>query len=87
MLIATWNVNSLRVRLTQLKDWLAANPVDVMVLQVDSGLAALACGLLDNSAFGEAVAQAFSADPDFNPSKAMALLIRHGLLVGTRHQH
>lgn len=61
--------------------------LDVMVLQVDSGLAALACGLLDNSAFGEAVAQAFSADPDFNPSKAMALLIRHGLLVGTRHQH
>jgi exodeoxyribonuclease-3 len=33
MLIATWNVNSLRVRLTQLKDWLAANPVDVIVLQ------------------------------------------------------
>ena len=33
MLIATWNVNSLRVRLTQMKDWLAANPVDVMVLQ------------------------------------------------------
>jgi exodeoxyribonuclease-3 len=33
VLIATWNVNSLRVRLTQLKDWLAANPVDVIVLQ------------------------------------------------------
>jgi exodeoxyribonuclease-3 len=33
MLIATWNVNSLRVRLQQLKDWLAANPVDVIVLQ------------------------------------------------------
>ena len=33
MLIATWNVNSLRVRLAQLKDWLAANPVDVIVLQ------------------------------------------------------
>jgi len=33
MLIATWNVNSLRVRLAQMKDWLAANPVDVMVLQ------------------------------------------------------
>ncbi len=26
-LIATWNVNSLRVRLPHLKDWLAANPV------------------------------------------------------------
>ena len=33
MLIATWNVNSLRVRLPHLKDWLAANPVDVLALQ------------------------------------------------------
>jgi exodeoxyribonuclease III len=33
MIIATWNVNSLRVRLTQLKDWLAQNPVDVVALQ------------------------------------------------------
>jgi len=31
--IATWNVNSLRVRLPQLKDWFAANPVDVIALQ------------------------------------------------------
>ena len=29
----TWNVNSLRVRLPQLKDWLAANPVELMALQ------------------------------------------------------
>jgi len=33
VIIATWNVNSLRVRLQQLKDWLAANPVDVVALQ------------------------------------------------------
>jgi exodeoxyribonuclease-3 len=33
MLVATWNVNSLRVRLPQLKDWLAANPVDAIALQ------------------------------------------------------
>ena len=33
MKIATWNVNSLRVRLPHLKDWLAANPVDAIVLQ------------------------------------------------------
>ena len=33
MKIATWNVNSLRVRLSHLKDWLAANPVDAIVLQ------------------------------------------------------
>jgi exodeoxyribonuclease-3 len=30
---ATWNVNSLAVRLPQVLDWLAANPVDVLVLQ------------------------------------------------------
>lgn len=33
MKIATWNVNSLRVRLAQLRDWLAASPVDVLGLQ------------------------------------------------------
>ncbi len=33
MRIATWNVNSLRVRLPHLRDWLAANPVDVIALQ------------------------------------------------------
>jgi exodeoxyribonuclease-3 len=31
--LATWNVNSLRVRLPQMRDWLAANPVDAIVLQ------------------------------------------------------
>jgi len=33
MKIATWNVNSLKVRLPHLLDWLAANPVDVVCLQ------------------------------------------------------
>ncbi len=33
MLLATWNVNSLRVRLPHLRDWLAANPLDVLALQ------------------------------------------------------
>lgn len=33
MQIATWNVNSLAVRLPQLLAWLAANPVDALVLQ------------------------------------------------------
>ena len=33
MLIATWNVNSLRARLAHLTDWLARNPVDVIALQ------------------------------------------------------
>jgi exodeoxyribonuclease-3 len=33
MELATWNVNSLSVRLPQLLDWLSANPVDTIVLQ------------------------------------------------------
>ena len=33
MRLATWNVNSLAVRLPQVLDWLAAHPVDVLVLQ------------------------------------------------------
>ncbi len=31
--IATWNVNSLRVRMPQLLQWLEANPVDLITLQ------------------------------------------------------
>ncbi len=33
MQIATWNINSLSVRLPQVLDWLADNPVDVLALQ------------------------------------------------------
>ncbi len=33
MRLATWNVNSLKVRLPHLLEWLAANPVDVVCLQ------------------------------------------------------
>lgn len=33
MKFATWNVNSLAVRLPQLLDWLVTNPVDAVVLQ------------------------------------------------------
>ena len=33
MKLATWNVNSLTVRLPQVLAWLAANPVDALVLQ------------------------------------------------------
>ena len=33
MKLASWNVNSLGVRLPQVLDWLAANPVDVLALQ------------------------------------------------------
>ena len=31
--IATWNVNSLRVRLPHVLEWLAANPVEVLAIQ------------------------------------------------------
>ena len=33
MRLATWNVNSLKVRRPQVLDWLAANPVDALCLQ------------------------------------------------------
>ena len=33
MKLATWNVNSLAVRLPQVLAWLQANPVDVLGLQ------------------------------------------------------
>ncbi|TNF59691.1 MAG: exodeoxyribonuclease III [Burkholderiales bacterium] len=33
MKLATWNINSLNVRLPQVLEWLAANPVDVLALQ------------------------------------------------------
>ncbi len=33
MRLATWNINSLSVRLPQVLDWLAANPVDALGLQ------------------------------------------------------
>ena len=33
MKIATWNINSLTVRLPQVLDWLTANPVDALCLQ------------------------------------------------------
>jgi exodeoxyribonuclease-3 len=31
--VATWNVNSLRIRLQQVTDWLGSTPVDVLALQ------------------------------------------------------
>jgi len=48
MQLATWNVNSLNVRLSQVIDWLDANPVDVLALQelklTDDKFPALALG-------------------------------------------
>ncbi|MBC7945657.1 MAG: endonuclease/exonuclease/phosphatase family protein, partial [Burkholderiales bacterium] len=33
MKLATWNINSLKVRLSHVLDWLAANQPDVLCLQ------------------------------------------------------
>jgi exodeoxyribonuclease-3 len=33
MQLATWNVNSLNVRLPHVLDWLRENPIDVLCLQ------------------------------------------------------
>ena len=33
MQLSTWNINSLTVRLPQVLEWLAANPVDALGLQ------------------------------------------------------
>ena len=59
MQIATWNVNSLTVRLPQVLDWLAAHPVDVLALQelklIDDKfpLAALQAAGYHAAAFGQ----------------------------------
>ncbi|MEO9122955.1 MAG: endonuclease/exonuclease/phosphatase family protein, partial [Burkholderiaceae bacterium] len=33
MKLATWNINSLKVRLPQVLDWLKSHPVDALCLQ------------------------------------------------------
>jgi len=59
MKLATWNINSLTVRLPQVLDWLAANPVDVLALQElklsDDKFphAAFAAAGYDSSCFGQ----------------------------------
>ena len=36
MKIATWNVNSMKVRLPQVLEWLSANEPDILVLRKSS---------------------------------------------------
>lgn len=60
---------------------------DVMVLQAAPGMAALVEGLLDNAPFGEALDQALVAEPAFDLSQALAILIRHELLIGAERFH
>ncbi len=70
MRLATWNVNSLKVRLPQLLDWLAATPVDVVCLQETK--------LTDDKFPVDALAQAgydcvFAGQPTYN---GVAILAR-----------
>lgn len=70
MKIASWNVNSLRVRLPQVLDWLAANPIDVLALQETK----LVDGRFPVEALHEAgFAAAFAGQPTYN---GVALLTR-----------
>ena len=73
MQIATWNVNSLRVRLPHLTDWLAANPVDVLALQETK---------LDDAAFPRAEIEALGLQVAFSGQRTyngVALLARSGI--------
>ncbi len=83
MKLATWNVNSLKVRLPQVLDWLQAHPVDVLCLQETK--------LPDDRFPAEALAQAgyrsvFAGQPTYN---GVALLYRadagvapHDVVIG-----
>jgi exodeoxyribonuclease III len=73
MKIATWNVNSLKVRLPQLQQWLAANPVDVLALQETK---------LTDADFPTATLQAMGYRSVFSGQKTyngVAILSRHGI--------
>ncbi|TXH24246.1 MAG: exodeoxyribonuclease III [Elusimicrobia bacterium] len=70
MRIATWNVNSLKVRLPQLLDWLAASSVDVVCLQETK----LTDDKFPVAALAEAgYASAFCGQPTYN---GVAILTR-----------
>jgi exodeoxyribonuclease-3 len=71
MKIVTWNVNSLKVRLPHLLQWLAANPVDVMCLQ-ETKLTDDKFPLAEINAAGYEVV--FSGQKTYN---GVAILARH----------
>jgi exodeoxyribonuclease III len=73
--VATWNVNSLRVRLGHVLQWLARNPVDVLGLQ-ETKVADELFPVLELQAAGyEAI---FSGQSGYN---GVALLLREGLVA------
>jgi exodeoxyribonuclease-3 len=72
MKIATWNVNSLKVRLGHVLNWLAENPVDVLCLQETK---------LTDDKFPVAEIEAAGYQPLFAGQKTyngVALLVRQG---------
>jgi len=75
MRIATWNVNSLRVRLDHVRDWLASESPDVLCLQetkvVDADFPAAALDEVGYTAL-------FSGQKTYN---GVAVLVRHGLVL------
>lgn len=70
MKLATWNVNSLKVRLPQVLDWLAATGVDVLCLQ-ETKLVDAKFPVAELAAAGYEVA--FSGQPTYN---GVAILTR-----------
>lgn len=78
MKIATWNVNSLRVRLPHLLEWLAANPVDAIGIQETK---------LEDPAFPASAIEAAGWHWVHNGQKTyngVAILSRHPLTGVTR---
>lgn len=75
--IATWNVNSLRVRLPQMTEWLAQSPVDIVALQETK---------LPDADFPLAQIQALGYEALFSGQKTyngVAILARKGLQLGS----
>lgn len=75
--IATWNVNSLRVRMPQMTDWLAHSPVDVLALQETKS---------PDADFPLAQIQALGYEAVFSGQKTyngVAILARRGLQIAT----
>jgi len=75
MKLATWNVNSLKVRLQHVLDWLAENPVEVLCLQETK---------TEDAKFPRAQIEAAGYQPVFAGQKTyngVAVLVRQGIGV------
>ncbi|SDV47587.1 exodeoxyribonuclease III [Chitinasiproducens palmae] len=75
MRLATWNVNSLKVRLPHVLDWLAANPIDALCLQELK----MSDDAFPIAALHEAGYQSFFAGQ--KTYNGVAILVRNGLTI------